>query len=90
MATPKTHNFHGPLSDKLSRELRAEAKREGRPATELAREAIELLVENRKREALHRKIAAYARAVAGTREDLDSELEAASMDHLHDSETSTS
>ena len=90
MATTKTHNFHVPLSDKLSRELRAEAKREGRPATELAREAIERLVEDRKREALHREIAAYARAVAGTPEDLDSELEAASIDHLHDSENSTS
>jgi len=90
METTKTHNFHVPLSDKLNRELRAEAKRAGRPATELAREAIEHLVEDRKREALHREIATYAQAVAGTPQDLDSELEAAATSHLLDSEESPS
>lgn len=90
METTKTHNFHVPLSDKLNRELRAEAKRTGRPATELAREAIEHLVEDRKREAIHREIATYARAIAGSPEDLDSELEAASIEHLRDYEDSTS
>ena len=90
MSTAKLHNFHVPLTDKLNKELRAEAKRAGQPATELAREAIESLLEDRKREALHREIAAYTRAVAGTPQDLDSELEVASIDHLLDSEGSQS
>ena len=82
-------NLHIPLPDELNRELRAEAKRSGQPATELAREAIRSLLELRKREALHREIAAYATVVAGTQQDLDSDLEAASVEHLLDTKEST-
>ena len=81
-------NLHVPLPEHLNQELRAEAKRSGQPATELAREAIRRLLDRRKREALHREIAAYATAVAGTEQDLDSDLEAASVEHLLDAEDS--
>jgi hypothetical protein len=82
MPTTTTKNLHVPLPDELNRDLRAEAKRSGQPATELAREAIRNLLEHRKREALYREIAAYAKAVAGTQQDLDSDLDAASVEHL--------
>ena len=81
-------NLHVPLPDHLNRELRAEAKRTGQPATELAREAIRSLLERRRRETLHIEIASYAAAVAGTQQDLDSDLEAASVEDLLDAEDS--
>ena len=86
MSKATLKNLHVPLPEPLNRELRAEAKRSGQPATELAREAIRRLLEKRKREALHREIAGYATAVAGTEQDLDSDLEAASVEHLLDTE----
>jgi metal-responsive CopG/Arc/MetJ family transcriptional regulator len=88
MSTATLKNLHVPLPDELNRELRAEAKRSGQPATELAREAIRNLLEHRKRETLHSEIAAYATAVAGTQQDLDSDLEAASVEHLLDAKDS--
>ncbi len=89
MSKATAKNLHVPLPDELNRELRAEAKRSGQPATELAREAIRSLLENRKREALHREIADYATVVAGTQQDLDPDLEAASVEHLLDTKDST-
>ncbi len=76
------HHLHVPLSPDLHAKLRAEASRSGQPATELARLAILLLLEKRRREALRQEIAAYATAVAGTGQDLDPDLEEASLDHL--------
>jgi hypothetical protein len=88
MSKATAKNLHVPLPDDLNRELRAEAKRSGKPATELAREAIRSLLEHRRRQALHREIADYAAAVAGTEQDLDSDLEAASVEHLLDTKVS--
>jgi hypothetical protein len=48
----------------------------------VAREAIEAWVEQREREALHDAVATYARAVAGSRADLDEHLEQAGIEHL--------
>jgi hypothetical protein len=81
-------NLHVPLPADLNKELRAEARRSGRPATWLARYAIQKLLEERKREALHNEIGAYAEAAADTPQDLDSELENASIEHLLDMERS--
>jgi metal-responsive CopG/Arc/MetJ family transcriptional regulator len=80
-------NLHVPLPADLNKELRAEARRSGQPATQLARDAIQKLLEERKREALHDEIGAYAEAAAGT-QDLDSELENASLEHLLEAERS--
>lgn len=41
MPKPVNKNLHVPLSEPLYRRLRAEAERERRPATEIAREAID-------------------------------------------------
>ena len=80
------HNFHVPLPEDLYSELRTEAKRCGQPATALARDAIQLWLQQRQKAALHEAIAAYAAKHAGSPADLDEELEAASIDHLLDEE----
>lgn len=75
-------NLHVPLPEPLHDRLRAEAKRSGRPATALAREAIEVWIEERQRQAVHDAIAEYAGEMAGSPADLDEELEEAGVDHL--------
>jgi hypothetical protein len=83
---PKTDmkNLHVPLPQPLYRRLRAEAKRANRPATVLAREAIDLWLTQQYRASVHDEIASYARKVAGTSDDLDLDLEAASVEQLVD------
>jgi len=76
------HNLHVPLPEPLHDRLRAEAKRSGRPATTLAREAIEAWVEERRRQAVHNAIVEYATEMAGSAADLDEELEEVAVDHL--------
>jgi predicted DNA-binding protein len=75
-------NLHVPLPGDLHRRLRDEATRSGRPATILAREAIEAWIREREREHVSDRIAEYAAAVAGTNADLDRTLERAGTDHL--------
>ena len=75
-------NFHLPLDPALHDRLRREALRSGRPATELAREAIEAALAERARMVLHEAIADYAVATAGTEADLNPELERAATEHL--------
>ncbi|MBI4639448.1 MAG: hypothetical protein HY731_02070 [Candidatus Tectomicrobia bacterium] len=82
MQTKAMRNFHVPLPEDLYDQLRAEADRTQQPATELARQAIDLWIRQRQKAALHESIAAYAAQYAGTVADLDEELEAASIEHL--------
>jgi predicted DNA-binding protein len=81
---PKTalRNLHVPLPGDLHQRLRDEATRSGRPATTLAREAIEAWIREREREQVSDRIAEYATEVAGTEADLDRALERAGTDHL--------
>lgn len=79
-ATPR--NFHVPLSEALYERLRKEAEQSAEPATEIARQAIVEFLEKRRKDALYSAINDYARRHAGTRLDLDEELEAASLEHL--------
>ncbi len=73
--------MHVPLPAPLHQRLRAEAARSGRPATTLAREAIEAWIREREREQVSESIAEYAAATAG-RTDLDPALERAGVEHL--------
>ena len=82
MKRASLRNFHVPLSEDLYDKLREEAGRCRQPATELAREAIELLLKERRKRTLHEAVALYAAKHAGTASDLDVELEAASVEHL--------
>jgi predicted DNA-binding protein len=77
-------NLHVPLPAEVHEALRGEAKRTGRPATVLAREAIEAYLRRRRRLTLHEAIATYAATRAGTVDDLDPALERAGTEHLLD------
>jgi predicted DNA-binding protein len=75
-------NFHVPLSDDVYMRLKGEAERTGKPATELAREAIEAALSERRRAELYQSIASYAAVAAGTNDDIDRELERATVQYL--------
>jgi hypothetical protein len=75
-------SFHLPLPADLYEELRAEARRRGRPATVVARQVIEDGLRALRRQELSDEIAEYARENAGTPADLDAELEAAGVESL--------
>ena len=77
-------NFHLPLPDPLYERLRSLAEHLNRPATALAREAIELLLRQEQKLALHEAITDYAAQHAGSDVDLDPQLEAATMEFLLD------
>lgn len=81
-ARRQTRNFHLPLSSEMHRRLHAAARRERRPATALAREAIEAHLAELDRAALDGAIRRYAEAHAGTSADLDETLEATAIDEL--------
>ena len=78
----KMKNFHVPLSDETYDRLRTTAERSKVPATALAREAIDFWLREQSRKARHDAIAVYAMESAGTSFDLDTDLEAAGIEHL--------
>ena len=86
MKTAPTHNFHVPLPEQLYARLRDLARRQRRPATQLAKQAVEYWLEEQEKLALHEEIASYAAEAAGTADDLDEQLEGASLEHLDDRE----
>ena len=82
MHTAAMKNLHVPLAEPLYRELRAEADRERRPATDLARQAISAWLAERRRKLVYEAIRKYAQGMAGTSTDLDPELEAAGIENF--------
>ena len=86
MKSSTTSNFHIPMPARLHDRLRAVAEQQHRPATQLARQAIETWLEEQERLTLHEEIANYAAQAAGSSEDLDEQLEATSLEHLNDTE----
>lgn len=80
--TRSMKNFHLPLPDDTYEHLRSVAERSKVPATTIAREAIDFWLRQQLRKARHDAIAAYAAELAGTALDLDSNLEAAGIEHL--------
>jgi predicted DNA-binding protein len=86
MKTASVHNFHVPLPEQLYSRLRKLAKLQGRPATQMAKQAVEYWVEEQERLALHEEIASYAAQAAGSGEDLDVQLEATGLEHLDEME----
>jgi predicted DNA-binding protein len=86
MKSATSHNFHVPLPEGIYTRLRDQAKRQHRPATQLAKQAVEYWLEEQERLALHEEITQYAASVAGTNDDLDEQLETASLEHLNDPE----
>ena len=80
MATVTMRNFHLPLPEPVYRRLRNAAEQTSQPATTLARYAIESWLRQRRRTMVREAIAAYAAEVAGSRDDLDEDLEVASLE----------
>jgi hypothetical protein len=77
-----TRKIHVPLGERLYQRLRAESDRTGRPATRIAREAIDRYLEEARKTAVHEAIASYAVSCAGTEADLDPSLEASAVEQL--------
>jgi predicted DNA-binding protein len=86
MKTTTVRNFHIPLPEQVYNRLRELAQRQHRPATQLARQAVEYWLEEQERLTLHEEIAAYAARQAGSADDLDEELETAGLELLEDQE----
>lgn len=80
-------NFHLPLPPEIHQMLHEEAERTGRPATTVAREALQSWLTERRRQRLYQEIASWASEHAGTDLDLDGDLEAAGLELL-DAESS--
>ncbi len=72
-------NFHLPLPGPLYRRLREAAERVNQPATTVARYALEQRLREHRRAVIREAIARYAAEAAGSRDDLDPDLEAASL-----------
>ena len=89
MKTVAVRNFHIPLPEHLYLRLKEAAQRERRPATQLAKQAVEYWLMEQEKLALHRQISEYAAQVAGTEADLDQELEDAALQQLVASEEET-
>lgn len=73
-------NFHLPLPPALYAGLRDASVRLGAPATELAREAIDVWLKEEKRRHVRAEVAAFAETHAGTALDLDLAWEAAGLE----------
>ncbi len=86
MKTATIHNFHVPLPEQLYTRLRDVAHRQQRPATQLAKQAVEYWLEEQEKLTLHEEIVRYATQSAGTSDDLDEQLEATGLEHLDDME----
>ena len=78
---PTVRNFHLPLPEPLYRRLRDAAERTNQPATTLARYAIDHWLRQHRKAMVREAIAEYAAKAAGTPDDLDEDLEAASLEH---------
>ncbi len=84
MATMTLRNLHVPLPEGLYQRLKTEAEHDKKPATVLARQAIEGWLRRRQRLKTHQAVMNYASQCAGTEADLDTALESAGLGHLTD------
>jgi predicted DNA-binding protein len=78
--TNNKQNFHVPLSPEVYERLKLEAQHLQRPATELARSAIESELQKLEAQRIYAEIRAYAEEMGGTLEDIDPIWQAASLE----------
>ena len=78
-----TKSFHVTLPEALYDELRCAAGEAEQPVTKFAQELMRAGLEQWRRTRRRQQIAAYARQVAGTAEDLDPEWERAGIESLY-------
>lgn len=89
MPIKSIHNFHVPLPTEVFQQLKQEAKRTHTTATEIMRLAVTVWLKHKQRQALHDSIVEYAKKMAGTKMDLDEDLEAASLELWADEDSSS-
>lgn len=82
MRAAANKNFHLPLPSALYADLRAAAERAGTPATDVAREAIQVWLKQERRRKIQQELRAFAEAYAGTEWDLDPQFEAAGIESI--------
>jgi predicted transcriptional regulator len=63
-----------PLPEQVYQRLKSVAKKQQKPATQLAKQALEQWLDEQEKLALHEEIARYAVSMAGTVDDLDESL----------------
>ncbi len=78
--TSNKQNFHVPLSPEIYERLKIEAQYSQRPATELARVAIETHLQKLEAQRVHDEIRAYAQAMGGSEEDIHPDWQTASYE----------
>lgn len=78
--TSNKQNFHVPLSLETYERLKLEAQHLQRPATELARVAIEMQLQKLEAQRIHDEIRAYAEAMGGSEADIDPDWQATSYE----------
>jgi hypothetical protein len=76
-----------PLPEPVYQRLKFVAKKQHKPATQLAKQALEYWLDEQERLVLHEEIASYAAAIAGTTDDIDENLEMTSLELLDDPES---
>lgn len=79
-ARERLKNFHLPLPEDVYEALRHEASLASKPATAIARAALEAWLQERKRAVVREAIATYAARHAGSAADLDPALERAALE----------
>ena len=82
MALPSTKKLSLPLPEEMHRELFAESRRTGIPATRLVRAALATWLEDRRRQRRREEIRRFASEQAAGEYDLDPALEAAAAEEL--------
>jgi predicted DNA-binding protein len=80
-------NLHVPLPEEVHSELREASQQDGRPATAIARDAIEQWLAERRRRRIAEEITASISGLEGSELDLDPELESAGVECLRDTAT---
>lgn len=82
MRTAAMRNFHLPMPAALYSSLREAAARTGSPATDVAREAIQVWLMEERRRKVREELEAFVEANAGTAWDLDPKWEAAGLESI--------
>ncbi|OFZ78267.1 MAG: hypothetical protein A2583_02285 [Bdellovibrionales bacterium RIFOXYD1_FULL_53_11] len=79
-------NFHIPLSDETYIALRHASEKTKKPATQIARDALDYWLKEQENNAIKDEITRYAKSFAKTEFDLDAGLEEAGVDYLLNAE----
>lgn len=86
MPSVHVHNFHVPLPSDIYQQIKIEAKKNNKTATELVRLAIRSWLKQRKKATLFKAISEYASQNATSSFDLDESLEKEAVEYLVNSE----